>query len=198
MPYMWLTNDYFMALTELLRTGATLLVGGLGALIGALLLWKYYALPKISRWIVEQGSGRIQAWLSAVIEHPDGEEGKQVGRMAGVAFSYILDGLEELVSTTEGHERLKPIMEVVQQHISQSIYASWGHILEKLREGGEGLPSIPGVSLPPEILGMAGKMFPGIDMNQALGLLKWAGPLLHPESGNGSGAKSSGSSFTLR
>jgi len=171
----------------------TMGLGALGALMGALILWKLYALPKISRWIIEQGSGRIKAWMAAVIKDPEGEEAQQIGRITGVAFSYALQGLEELASTKEGRERLAPLMEMVQAHIQQSIFATWGHILNKLKETGEGVPGMDAFSIPPEILGMGEKMLPkglkdaGIGVSQ---LVKLAG-FLSRYGGNGSSASPS-------
>ena len=165
----------------------TLGLGALGALFGAIVLWKFWALPKISNWITNEGSSKLRAWVEKVIDQPDGEEAQQIGRLTGVAFSYAIQGLEELAGTKEGRERLKPLLEVVQEHIQHSIFATWGHILNRLKEGGEDMPGLPGLELPPEIMGMAGKMFPGVDMGQILGLMKFLGKF----SGNGSGGASS-------
>lgn len=190
MAYIWPNNAIIMPLPWLFQALLTMGLGALGALLGAILLWKYWALPKISSWITNEGSSKLRGWLEKVISHPDGEEGTQIGKLTGVAFSYALQGLDELASTKEGRERIKPFMEMLQEHIQQSIFATWGHILNKLKEGGEGMPGLPGMDLPPEILGMANKMFPGVDIGQLMGLMKFVGKF----SGNGSGDGLSSSS----
>lgn len=190
MAYPWPDNDVRMAFAFLFQALITMGLGALGALLGAILLWKYWALPKISSWITNEGSSKLRGWLAKILEHPDGPEAQEVGKLTGVAFAYALQGLEEMATTQEGRERLKPILAVIQEHISQSIFATWGHILEKLREKGEGMPGLPGLQdLPPEILGIAGKMFPGVDMKQALGLLSFAQRFT---GGPGSGASGPG------
>jgi len=172
-------------------------LGALGAFFGAVLLWKWWALPKISSWITKEGSSKLRAWLEKVILHPDGDEGQQIGKLTGVAFSYALQGLDELASTKEGRERIKPLMEMLQEHIQQSIFATWGHLLQKLKEGGEGLPAMPGMSLPPEILGMANKMFPGVDIGQMMGLMKFVSKFGGPGEGTAP-SPGNGDRFTLR
>jgi hypothetical protein len=182
LTYIWLDNGILVPLSWIAQTVLTMGLGALGALLGAIVLWKYWALPKISSWITNEGSSKLKGWLKKVVEDPDGAEAQQIGRLTGVAFSYALQGLDELASTKEGRERIKPLMEMLQEHIQQSIFATWGHLLAKLKEGGEGLPAMPGGSLPPEILGMAHKMFPGVDIGQMMGLMKFVSRF----SGNGS------------
>jgi len=179
-----------MHLDWLIQALLTMGLGALGALFGALILWKLYALPKISRWIIEQGSGRLKAWMAAVVDDPQGDEAQQIGKLTGVAFSYALQGLEELAMTEEGRSRIKPLMEMLQEHIQQSIFATWGHILNKLRESGEGMPGIEG--LDPALLGLGEKLIPKKLRDSGVGvpeLLKLAGLLSHFKSpGNGSNA----------
>ena len=178
-----------MALSWLFETIATMLLGGLGALIGALILWKLYALPKINRWIIEQGSAKIREWMNAVVEDPEGIQAQQVGKLTGVAFAYGLQGLEQLVSTKEGRERLGPFLEIIQTHIEQSIFATWGHILNKLKEKGADM-GMDASGIPPELLGIGETLIPkkfkeaGIGVPQIMNIAGW----LSQFKGNGSGA----------
>lgn len=168
-------------------------LGAFGALLGALFLWKLYALPKISKWIIEQGSGRLKAWMAAVLDDPEGDEAQQVGKLTGVAFSYALQGLDELVSTKEGRERIAPFMEMVQQHIEQSIFATWGHILQKLKDSGDGMPGMAGTGIPSEMLGLGDKLLPKALKDNGIGIpqiMKIAGMLGMFNGGNGSGGQS--------
>ena len=187
----WPENSLPMALDSLIDTLLTLALGALGALGGALILWKLYALPKINRWIIEQGSAKIREWMHAVVEDPAGEQAQQVGKLTGVAFSYALQGFEELVSTKDGRERLAPFLDVIQTHITQSIFASWGHILNKLREEG-GAMNLGETGIPPEFLAFGDKLLPkkiteaGIGVKDILGMASW----LSQFKGNGSGQSS--------
>ncbi len=152
-------------------------LGAAGALAAAFMLWKLYALPKISRWITEQGALKLRGFLKRAIEHPDGEEGAEIGKLAGVVFSYALDGIEELASTKEGRDRLKPLLEMAQEHIQQSIFATWGHIMHKLQEGGEG----NGAGIPPMLAGLGEAIIPkamkekGVDLQGILGIARYLG-----------------------
>jgi len=181
-----------MALAWLLQALITMGLGALGALFGALILWKLYALPKISKWIIEQGSGRLKAWMAAVVEDPQGDEAQQIGRLTGVAFSYALQGLEELASTKEGRERIAPLMQMINEHIQQSIFATWGHILNRLKEAGEGVGG-DGMGIPAELLGLGDKLIPKGIKDAGIGLpqiLKLA-DLLGKFKGNGSSGQPS-------
>ncbi len=179
-----------MAFEFLLSSLVSLGLGALGALLGAILLWKFYALPKINRWILQEGSSKLRAWMQEVVEHPDGEQGKAIGQLTGVAFSYALQGLQELAMTKEGRERIAPLMEMLQQHIEQSIFATWGHILQKLRETGGSMPGVAGAGIPDEFLGLGDALIPkalkaqGVDLP---GLMKLAGMLQGFSKGNGNG-----------
>lgn len=176
---------------DLLRGAIDMLLGGLGALIGAFLLWKLYALPKINRWVFDQGSAKLKTWIEDVIEHPDQEGGQQIGRLAGVAFAYILQGVAEDLQSKEGRERWAPIIETIEQHIRQSIFATYGHLLNKLTQEGEGT-GLPGaLNVPPFIAGMAQKMMPGVDPGQLLQLVQWLSRMSGGAPGGGPGSSSS-------
>lgn len=150
-----------------------MILGGIGALLAAFLLWKGYALPKINKWILEEGSTKMRAWITNVIEHPDGEDGQQIGRLSGVAFAYIMQGIMNDLSTKEGRERWTPIFEAAQTHIQQSIFATFGHLLQKYSDSGDqsGLPQA--LDLPPFVAGIASKLMPGVDPKQLLQMLSW-------------------------
>lgn len=151
-------------------------LGALGALLGAILLWKFWALPKISHWITSEGSTKLKEWLASVVEDPEGESAKEIGKLTGVVMAYGLQGMQELFSTKEGRERLAPIMEVIQEHIQQSIFATWGHILGRLKNAGESIPGMDASMIPPELLGLGEKIMPkgfrdaGIGLPQMLNL----------------------------
>lgn len=188
----WPANDVPMAIEWLLQALLTMGLGAFGALMGAIVLWKFWALPKISSWITNEGSTKLRAWMEKVVEDPEGDEAQQIGRLTGVAFSYAIQGLEELASTKEGRERLGPLMEMVQEHIQQSIFATWGHILRKLQESGQGMGG-EGFGVPDELMGIGEKLLPkgfkdaGIGLPQVLKIASFLGRF---KGGNGSGAQS--------
>ena len=202
-----LTNATSMDVGWAAQAVVTMAFGALGALMGAVVLWKFWALPKISGWITNEGSTKLRAWLKHVIEDPAGEDAAQIGKLTGVAMSYALQGIEELATTEEGQKRLAPLLEIVQGHIEKSIFATWGHILRKLQESGSEIAGGAGgeLGLPPEALGMASKLIPksmrdaGISVPQIIQLAQMLSRLGGGGGNGGAGpASATAGQFSLR
>lgn len=144
-----------------------LLLAGLVAGFGSFVLWKFYG----KRLLIEYGAQQVWTKLEDMITHPDSPDAQRFGRAVGLAMAYAFKGLNEMIQTPEGREQLKPIYTSMFELVRQSIFGTYGSIMKDLKTKGES--GSPIGNLPPEILGMGQKLFPGIDLQQAMGLLSF-------------------------
>lgn len=177
---------------ELLSGAITMLLGAAGALIGAVLLWKFWAFPRIRGWIFDQGSAKLKAWIDDIVQHPEGAEAERMARMSGVLFAHLMVGITEQLSTKEGREVWSPIWQVVREHVMGAVFATWGHILQDLQNKGMESGIGGAFQVPDFIGGIAQKMFPGVDPKQLLQAASWLTKL--GGDGNGTSFSSPGPS----
>jgi len=145
-----------------------LLLGGLGSY----LLWRFYGKRLIIDAILKHGEKMFWNSVKHVVDDPASDEGKAMGRLTGVAMAYGINGFVEMISTKEGREQLKPVMDTMLEMVRQGIYGTWGHILEDLRKGGGAGTALPGgFTIPPVAQGLMNKMFPGLDISQLMQLM---------------------------
>ena len=86
------------------------------------------------------------------------------------------DVLRDL-ETPEGRAKYHPFANALFKVVQASVFGTWGQIVKGLQESGyeatEGGP-IPGFGqLPPMVVGLAEKAFPGVDVNEMIGALRW-------------------------
>jgi len=145
-----------------------LLLGGLGSW----LLWRFYGKKLIIDAILKHGEKMFWNSVKHVVDDPASDEGKAMGKLTGVAMAYGINGFMEMLSTKEGREQLKPVMDTMLEMVRQGIYGTWGHILEDLRKGGgEGIKLPDGMTIPPIAQGLMSKIMPGININDLAQLI---------------------------
>ena len=171
-------------LYEVVRLLATL---GCAA-IGSLVLWKVYG-PRI---IKKFGSDRIIGWLKALGDDPESEDNVALQKAAGVQVAYMMANVLQDLQTPDGRQKYHPFAKALHSVVQASICGTWGNIVRTMQEeghditGGDPLSSFN--NMPPMLTGMVQKAFPGVDLEQTVGVLKWLGS----QSGRGNGDKAGG------
>ena len=160
-------NLLYEAIRLLLTLGA--------AALGSVLIWKLLG-PGIVR---RNGADKIKQWFAQLGDDPESEENKQIAKAIGVQAAYQLLNVMQDLETPEGRQKYHPFAKALYSVVQASIGGTWGNIIKTMQEQGQditgGDPLSAFNNMPPMITAFAEKAFPGVDVGQMVGVLKWLG-----------------------
>ena len=175
-----------MAEINLLYEAIRLLLTLGAAALGSVLIWKLLG-PGIVR---RNGADKIKQWFATLGDDPESEENQQIANAIGVQVAYQLMNVMTDLETPEGRQKYHPIAKALYSVVQASIGGTWGNIIKSMQEHGQditgGDPLTAFNNMPPMVTAFAEKAFPGVDVGQMVGVLKWLGSQ-SGKGGNGEG-----------
>ena len=166
-----------MAEINLLYEAVRLLMTLGAAALGSIVIWKLLGPRIVKKW----GSDRIFAWMKSLGDdgQEESEENKLLHRAVQTQVGHLFMDILTDLETPEGRQKYAPFVKHLYSVVQASVFGTWGQIVKGMQEEGNeitgGNPLAAFNNMPSSVAAIAGKVFPGVDIKDMVGVMQWLG-----------------------